>query len=104
MWVYVVTSFTRYSKVGREAQNNFERDLLKDGFHHLHSNLYVRYCFTASNAVIHKERVKELIPRECCDISIILSPDSQEQSIYHSLNGRRKKRPIYGKPSNVEFI
>ena len=70
MWVYVVTSFTRYSKVGREAQNNFERDILKDGFHHLHLNLYVRYCFTASNAVIHKERVKELIPRECYYISL----------------------------------
>ena len=59
MWIYVVTSFTRYSKVGREAQKQFDRILQKDGFHHLHSNLYVRYCSTASNAAIHKERVKK---------------------------------------------
>ena len=38
MWIYVVTSFTRYSKVGREAQKQFDRILQKDGFHHLHSN------------------------------------------------------------------
>lgn len=104
MWIYVITSFTRYSKVGREAQKCFERKLQRDGFHHLHSNLYVRYCFTAANAAIHKERVKEIIPRDCCDISIILSSDSQEQSIYHSINRRRKKRLSYGKPSNVEFF
>ena len=36
MWIYVVTSFTRYSKVGRMAQKQFEKSMQKDGFHHLH--------------------------------------------------------------------
>ena len=104
MWIYVVTSFTRYSKVGREAQKHFERNMLKDGFHHLHQNLYVRYCSTGSNAAIHRERVKELIPCNCCDISIIVSTDSQGQSTYHSLNRKHKKRLFYGKPLHIEFF
>lgn len=104
MWIYVVISFTRYSKVGREAQRLFDRDMQKDGFHHLHSNLYVRYCSTSSNATIHKERVKEMIPNVSCDISIIMSSDSQEQNTYHSINRRRKKRILYGKPLSVEFF
>lgn len=104
MWIYVVTSFTRYSKVGREAQRNFEKAILKDGFHHLHSNLFVRYCSTGSSAAMHKERVKEIIPCNCCDISIILSSDSQEQNTYHSIKRKRKKRLSYGKPLDVEFF
>ena len=104
MWIFVVTSFTRYSKVGHEAQKIFDRELQKDGFHHLHSNLYVRYCVTAGNAAIHRERVKQIIPRECCDISIILSSDGQEQNTYHSINRRRKKRILYEKPYLVEFL
>lgn len=104
MWIYVVTSFTRYSKVGREAQKSFDKAIKKDGFHHLHSNLYVRYCSTGSNATIHKERVKEMIPQNCCDISIIMSSDSQEYNTYHSIHRRHKKKLSYGKPLPVEFF
>jgi CRISPR/Cas system-associated protein endoribonuclease Cas2 len=104
MWIYVVTSFTRYSKVGREAQKLFDRDMQKDGFHHLHSNLYVRYCSTSSNAAIHKERVRGMIPSASCDISIIMSSDSLEQNTYHCINRRRKKRILYGKPFHIEFF
>ena len=71
---------------------------------HLHSNLYVRYCATSSNAKVHKERVKQLIPSYCCDVSIIMSSDGQEQSTYHCQNRRRKNREIYNKPVMVEFF
>lgn len=104
MWIYVVTSFTRYSKVGREAEKLFGRVLEKDGFHHLHSNLYVRYCATSSNALMHKEKIKKIIPQYLCDVSIILSADNQEDNIYHSLNRKRTKNIKYSKPSNVEFF
>lgn len=104
MWIYIVTSFTRYSIIGRKAQKDFDRALLKDGFHHLHQNLYVRYCTTSSNANIHKDRVKKLIPRESCDISIIMTSDNQEQSTYHSLNRKHSKKHTYGKPMMVEFF
>lgn len=99
-----MTSFTRYNKVGREAQKEFERELHKDGFHRLHANLYVRYCTTGSNAAVHKERVKRVMPCNCCDISIIMVSDSQEGNVYHSLNRRKKNKIDYSKPIVVEFI
>lgn len=104
MWVYVVTSFTRYNKVGRAAQKEFERNMLKDGFHHLHPNLHVRYCSTGGNALVHKERVKKMIPDCICDISIILSADSQEQNVYHYLKRKREKNIRYEKPMMIEFF
>lgn len=104
MWVYVVTSFTRYNKVGREAKNEFQKAILKDGFFRMHENLYVRYCTTASNANTHKERIKKIIPLRCCDVSIIMSADNQEGNVYHSLNRKRSKSIIYGKHGNVEFF
>lgn len=104
MWIYVVTSFTRYNKVGRKAKDTFQKALVKDGFFQLHENLYVRYCGTVGNANMHKERVKKVIPIKCCDVSIIMSADSQESNIYHSLNRKRSKCIVYGKYGNVEFF
>ncbi len=104
MWIYVVISFTRYNKVGRDAQKKFEKALLKDGFHHLHSNLFLRYCSTSSNANVHKERIKMIIPQHLCDISIIFSSDSQEENVYHSLTRKRTRILQYNKPTNVEFF
>ena len=104
MWIYVVTSFTRYSKVGRRARMNFHHAILKDGFFRLHENLYARYCTTTSNALMHKERVKEIIPAKWCDISVILSADSQEGNVFHSLSRKRTKKIVYGKHGNVEFF
>ena len=104
MWIFVVTSFTRYNTIGRKAKKAFHRAILNDGFFHLHENLYVRYCSTFTNANIHKERVKRMIPTKCCDISIILSADSQENNVFHSLNRKRSKKIVYGKHGNVEFF
>lgn len=104
MWIFVVTSFTRYSKIGREAQKKFDSEIQKDGFFHLHSNIFVRYCVSSKNATIHKERVKVLIPEAGCDVSILLIPDNMENNIYHSLGRRRKKKICYDKPQMVEFI
>ena len=36
MWIYVVTSFTRYSKVGRAAKQTFQDALQRDGFFRMH--------------------------------------------------------------------
>lgn len=104
MWVYVVTSFTRYNVVGRKARAAFHQAITKDGFFQLHDNLYVRYCSTASNANMHKERVKTMIPERWCDISVIMSADSQENNVYHSLKRKRLRDVVYGKHGDVEFF
>ena len=62
------------------------------------------YCSTGGNALVHKERVKKMIPDCICDISIILSADSQEQNVYHYLKRKRKKNIRYEKPMMIEFF
>lgn len=104
MWVYIVTSFTRYNKVGRHARNNFHRALQKDGFFHLHENLYIRHCDNSTSAAKHRERIKKLLPMEQCDVSIILSSDNTEQISHHHLTRKRSKHLIYGKHDDVEFF
>lgn len=104
MWIYVATSFTRYRKVGVAAQKAFRAELMKDGFVMLHNNLYVRYCTTGSNAAMHKERIKKVVPRNCCDVSILMIPDSQEPNTYHSIHRRHKRTPLCEKPDMVEFF
>lgn len=104
MWIYVVTSFTRYSKVGREARRAFQESLQRDGFFRMHENLFVRYCTTSDNAMRHKERVKACIPPRCCDVSIMLSSDNKGGGAFHSLNRKRTNRLTYGKPTDIEFF
>ena len=104
MWIYIVSSFTRYKKIGVEARKSFESAVEKDGFVKLHKNLYVRDCATSSNAAMHKERVKRLIPQYACDISIIMVSDNQEDNSYHSFRKRCKRQPSNVKPSMVEFF
>ncbi|MBR2153950.1 MAG: hypothetical protein IJ901_04970 [Bacteroidaceae bacterium] len=104
MWIYVVTSFTRYSKVGREARQAFQRVLQKDGFFRLHENLYVRHSSTHANALIHKKHIKDAIPESCCDISILLSSGGSEDNAFHSLNRKRTHKISYGRPKDVEFF
>lgn len=100
----MVTSFTRYSKVGKAARLAFQEALLRDGFFRLHENLYLRYCTTSANAMRHRERIKGLIPERCCDISIIFSSDNTGGGVFHSLNRKRTNRVTYGKPTNIEFF
>lgn len=104
MWIYIVSSFTRYKKIGAEARKTFESSIEKDGFVKLHKNLHVRYCTTSNNAAIHKERVKRFIPQQICDISILMVPDNQDNNTYHSFRQRRKSQPSIIKPSMVEFF
>ena len=104
MWIYVVTSFTRYNKVGRMARKDFHKAIIKDGFFQMHDNLYVRYCSTGDNAKVHRERVKSMIPSKWCDVSIIMSADSQESNAFHCLNRKHSDSLVYGKYDDVEFF
>ncbi|MBP5306514.1 MAG: hypothetical protein J6Y79_00490 [Paludibacteraceae bacterium] len=104
MWVYIVTSFSRYRKVGVNARKKFETAVKKDGFHQMYDNLFVRYCTTSDNASLHKERVKKMIPAEGCNVSIIMVSDGQGSNAYHHLKRKRKPGGVYDKPSPVEFF
>jgi len=88
MWIYVIVNFSERTKIGRHSRTEFCRVLAKDGFQEISKNLYVRYCGTQSNALSHKERIREKI-LERYPISIILVADKQNEYSYHYY-GRRK--------------
>ena len=103
MWVYIITSFTRYRKIGTAARREFESAITKDGFVALHRNLFARYCTSSDNATMHKERVKKMIPERGCDVSILLVSDSNMNQAYHRL-GCRRGHGTCVKPEMVDFF
>ena len=104
MWIYVISSFTRYSKVGRKARQSFYANLQKDGFYQLHENLFMRHCQSKGNAKMHKSRVMSFLPTENCDITIIMAGDANDDYVFHSLKRKRKSKGNYCMPALVEFL
>lgn len=91
MWVYVVMKFSKRTKLGRERQKLFCREIAKDGFRRLYDSLYVRYCSSIGNAQMHKKRIMEKI-MEKCQISIMFVDDRHNGQSYHFLGGARKEK------------
>lgn len=91
---------------GRECKKNFSRQLEKDGFNKLYSNLYIRYCYSMANALVHKKRIMEAISGKC-QISVIIVDDKHNETSYHYL-GRKQKRKndeiLLKKPDLIEFF
>lgn len=106
MWVYVVMNFSKRTKLGRERQKLFCREIAKDGFRRLYDSLYVRYCSTIENAQMHKKRIMEKI-MEKCQISIMFVDDRHNGQSYHYF-GRSQKRKneanLLKMPDLVEFF
>lgn len=97
-------SFSIRSKQKRMQRDNFVKELLKDGFVKLYTTMYVRYCTTLGNALIHKRRVMDrMLPFG--RISIIFVADQQAGLSYHriSQDGKKEKKlPII--PESIEFF
>lgn len=62
MWVLVFFDLPTETKKDRKAASKFRKDLLDDGFTMFQFSIYVRHCARKENAVVHKLRVKKLLP------------------------------------------
>lgn len=96
MWIYVIMNFSERTKVERQSRIEFCKVLEKDGFQMISKNLYIRYCSTQSNALSHKEKIRDKI-FEKYPISIILVADKQNEYSYHYY-GRKKCKKIQENP------
>lgn len=94
----------RYNRKGKEAERIFVRHLTENGFYKIHNTLYVRYCFSQKSALSCRDKIHKMIPDVKCDISIIVSGDSQNDLSIHHLNRYEKGRSNVIKPSFVEFF
>lgn len=106
MWVYVSMSFSIRSKQKRILRDNFLKELVKDGFTKLYTTMYVRYCTTLGNALIHKRRVMEKL-LTFGQISIILVADQQANLSYHRIGTKqdeKKEKKLPEIPNSIEFF
>ena len=69
MWVVAIFDFPRYCKSGRQNMLLFTKHLEKEGFSKIQKGMYVRYCSTAANARVHKNKIISSI----VEISLIIS-------------------------------
>lgn len=106
MWVYVSLNLPFRSRKRKAQCDGFVRELVKDGFSKLYSTMYVRYCTTLGNALIHKKRIMEkLLPFG--KVSIILVADQQSELAYHycGMNQSEKNElKLPETPSLIEFF
>lgn len=106
MWVYVSMSFSIRSKQKRVMRDNFVKELVKDGFVKLYTTMYVRYCTTLGNALVHKRRIMDkMLPFG--RISIILVADQQAGLSYHCLGttqDEKKEKKLPKIPNLIEFF
>lgn len=106
MWVYVAISLPFKSKKRRALCDGFVKELVKDGFSKLYTTMYVRYCSSLGNALIHKKRVMEkLLPFG--RVSIILVADQQADLAYHFCGlkqNEKNERKLPDIPDLIEFF
>lgn len=91
MWLFISFTFPIYCKKGRTEQAVLCRQLTKNGFTKIHNALYVRYCHTKSNAIVHKKKIISILPQKC-DILIFLILDHQAREIFTHLKTRKSKK------------
>ena len=62
MWVLVFFDIPVETKKQREANANFRKALIQDGFTMFQFSIYVRHCPSRENADVHIKRVKLSLP------------------------------------------
>ena len=81
MWVVAIFDFPRYCKSGRQNMLLFTKHLEKEGFKKKKKGMYVRYCSTAANARVHKNKIiSSIIPRST--VCLLNIADKEFSEIY----------------------
>lgn len=64
MWVLVFFDLPTETKLERKAAGNFRKNLIKDGFSMFQFSIYMRFCPSRENAIVHDNRVKQILPKK----------------------------------------
>lgn len=101
MWVVAIFDFPRHYKSGRQNMNRFVGVLEKEGFCKVQRGMYVRYCTTADNGLMHRRRIANFIqPRST--ICLLCIGDREFLDIYSYFGSTKTPKigPKYKNPSN----
>lgn len=64
MWVLVFFDLPTETKKERRAAARFRKQLLEDGFGMFQFSIYMRFCASRENALVHTRRVKLILPKD----------------------------------------
>ena len=63
MWVLVFFDLPTETKKERRAAAGFRKNLIKDGFNMFQFSIYLRFCPSRENALVHIKRTKMNLPK-----------------------------------------
>lgn len=63
MWILVFFDLPTETKKDRRAASKFRKSLLNDGFKMFQFSIYMRFCASRENAIVHTKRVKYSLPK-----------------------------------------
>lgn len=64
MWVMVLFDLPTETKSERRIAQQFRKGLQHDGFVMFQFSIYIRFCQSSENALVHTNRVKSLLPEK----------------------------------------
>ena len=76
MWVIVMFDMPTETKADRKRYARFRKRILDDGFNMFQFSMYIRHCMSRENALVHIQRVKNILP-EKGHIGILCITDKQ---------------------------
>ena len=87
MWVMVLFDLPTETKSERRIAQQFRKGLQHDGFVMFQFSIYIRFCQSSENALVHTSRVKSLLP-EKGKVGIFSITDKQfaRMEIFHGVN------------------
>ncbi|MFM1854152.1 MAG: hypothetical protein RL164_1470 [Bacteroidota bacterium] len=86
MWVMVLFDLPTETKSERRIAQQFRKGLQHDGFVMFQFSIYIRFCQSSENALVHTNRVKSLLP-EKGKVGIFSITDKQfaRMEIFHGV-------------------
>lgn len=64
MWVLVFFDLPTETRTERKVAARFRKDLLDDGFAMFQFSIYMRFCASRENAMVHIKRTKIALPKK----------------------------------------
>lgn len=92
MWIYVFFDLPTDTKRQRGIATRFRKELLRDGFTMMQFSVYIRHCGSNESAIVHIQRIREIVPEEGL-VSIIKITDKQFGETIN-LVGKKAKQPV----------
>ncbi len=101
MWVFVHFDLPTETKKDRKNYSKFRKFLLTDGFSMIQYSIYARHCSSRENAMVHKKRVKSMLP-PFGNIIVFEITDAQFAKL-EFFNGKKISDPV-NQPRQLELF